>query len=62
MLEVCKYYIVFGQAWLTLTTAFVPHEYLLIYTPRTVEEVEVVKDIVEAAILFMTGVERRVAT
>ena len=29
------------------------------YTPRTAEEVGVVGEIVEAAILFMTGVERQ---
>lgn len=32
-----------------------PEEYLVIYTPRTKEEVAVVKDIVAAAIAFMTG-------
>ncbi|PMD35294.1 hypothetical protein L207DRAFT_587605 [Hyaloscypha variabilis F] len=40
---------------MTLAGSFVPHEYLIIYTPRTKEEVEVVKSIVNAAVLFMTG-------
>lgn len=40
---------------MTLAGVFVPHEYLIIYTPRTREEVEVVKSIVDAAIVFMTG-------
>lgn len=45
---------------LILTIGLVPHEYLMIYTPRTVEDVEVVKDIVGAAIPFITGVEKQV--
>ncbi len=40
---------------MTLAGSFVPQEYLIIYTPRTKEEVEVVKGIVEAAIYFMNG-------
>ena len=40
---------------MTLAGTLVPNEYLLIYTPRTKEEVEVVKGIVNAAIAFMTG-------
>jgi hypothetical protein len=38
-----------------LAGSLVPNEYLIIYTPRTEEEVEVVKSIVNAAIVFMTG-------
>ncbi|TVY78225.1 hypothetical protein LSUE1_G005607 [Lachnellula suecica] len=52
----CKEVIV--KKWgerLTLAGTLMPHEYLLVYTPRTREEVAVVKGIVEAAILFMTG-------
>ncbi|RDL40975.1 Uncharacterized protein BP5553_00954 [Venustampulla echinocandica] len=41
---------------LTLAGSLMPHEYLMIYTPRTIEEVRTVKEIVQAAILFMTGV------
>ncbi|KAF4627083.1 hypothetical protein G7Y89_g11071 [Cudoniella acicularis] len=40
---------------LSLAGSLMPHEYLIIYTPRTVEEVAVVKEIVEAAVLSMTG-------
>jgi len=40
---------------MTLAGTLVPHEYLLIYTPRTEQEVAVVKCIVAAAIRFMTG-------
>jgi hypothetical protein len=40
---------------MTLAGTLVPQEYLLIYTPRTKEEVKVVKGIVNAAIVFMTG-------
>lgn len=40
---------------MSLAGSFVPHEYLIIYTPRTKEELEVVKTIVNAAIVFMTG-------
>jgi hypothetical protein len=40
---------------MTLAGSFVPHEYLIVYTPRTKEELEIVKTIVNAAILFMTG-------
>jgi len=40
---------------MTLAGSLVPNEYLIVYTPRTKQEVEVVKTIVEAAILFMTG-------
>jgi hypothetical protein len=40
---------------MTLAGTLVPQEYLLIYTPRTKEEVAVVKGIVNAAIVFMTG-------
>lgn len=42
---------------MTLAGVFVPHEYLIIYTPRTKKELEVVKNIVNAAILFMTGAQ-----
>lgn len=45
---------------MTLAGSFVPHEYLIIYTPRTKEELEVVKRIVNAAILFMTGAPENV--
>ncbi|KAG0651235.1 hypothetical protein D0Z07_1882 [Hyphodiscus hymeniophilus] len=38
-----------------LAGTLVPQEYLLIYTPRTEEEVAVVKNIVESSIMFMTG-------
>ena len=40
---------------MTLAGTLMPQEYLIIYTPRTEEEVAVVKDIVNAAIAFMTG-------
>ena len=40
---------------MTLAGTLMPQEYLIIYTPRTEEEVAVVKNIVEAAIGFMTG-------
>ena len=40
---------------MTLAGTLVPHEYLLIYTPRTKEELVVVKGIIGAAISFMTG-------
>lgn len=40
---------------MTLAGTFVPNEYLMIYTPRTKEELEVVKSIINAAIVFMTG-------
>ena len=40
---------------MTLAGTLVPQEYLLVYTPRTKEEVAVVKGIVNAAIVFMTG-------
>lgn len=42
---------------MTLAGSLVPNEYLIVYTPRTTEEVAVVKRIVEAAIGFMAGVE-----
>ncbi len=45
---------------MTLAGIFVPHEYLIIYTPRTEEELEVVKSIVNAAVLFMTGASESV--
>lgn len=35
-----------------------PAEYLMIYTPRSEEEVQIVRDILEAAIGFMTGATR----
>jgi Family of unknown function (DUF5519) len=38
-----------------LAGSLVPNEYLIIYTPRTKEEVGTVKSIVNAAIVFMTG-------
>lgn len=40
---------------MTLAGTLVPQEYLIIYTPRSKEEVAVVKNIVAAAIAFMTG-------
>lgn len=40
---------------MTLAGTLMPQEYLIIYTPRTEEEVAVVKAIVDAAIAFMTG-------
>jgi len=40
---------------MSLAGSFVPHEYLMIYSPRTKEELEVVKNILNAAIIFMTG-------
>jgi hypothetical protein len=40
---------------MTLAGTLVPQEYLIVYTPRNKEEVAVVKDIVFAAIVFMTG-------
>lgn len=42
---------------MTLAGSFMPHEYLIIYTPRSEEEVAVVKSIVAAAIQFMAGAE-----
>ncbi|PVH87614.1 hypothetical protein DL98DRAFT_251663 [Cadophora sp. DSE1049] len=52
---------VISKKWgerMTLAGSLVPHEYLMVYTPRTKEEVEVVKTIVSAAIEFMAGVEK----
>jgi hypothetical protein len=49
---------VITKAWgerMPLAGTLVPQEYLIIYTPRTEEEVAVVKDIIDAAIAFMTG-------
>lgn len=40
---------------MTLAGTLMPQEYLIIYTPRTEEEVAVVKSIVDASIWFMTG-------
>lgn len=40
---------------MTLAGSLMPHEYLIIYTPRTIEELAVVEDIIVAAIGFMTG-------
>jgi hypothetical protein len=40
---------------MTLAGTLMPQEYLIIYTPRSKEEVAVVKAIVSAAIAFMTG-------
>ncbi|KAF8864700.1 hypothetical protein BDZ45DRAFT_490107 [Acephala macrosclerotiorum] len=40
---------------MTLAGSLVPTNYLLIYTPRTKGEVEIVKMIIEGAIVFMTG-------
>lgn len=40
---------------MTLAGTLMPQEYLIVYTPRTKEEVAVVKDIVAASIAFMTG-------
>ncbi len=40
---------------MTLAGSLMPQEYLIIYTPRTEEEVAIVKNIVGAAIAFMTG-------
>jgi len=45
---------------MTLAGSFVPNNYLLIYTPRTKEEVEIVKTILEGAIVFMTGARQLV--
>jgi len=52
---------VISKKWgerMTLAGTLVPHEYLMVYTPRTKEEVEVVKTIVSAAIEFMAGVQK----
>lgn len=52
---------VISKQWgerMTLAGSLMPHEYLMIYTPRTVEEVEVVKMIVGAGIEFMTGMKK----
>lgn len=49
---------VIEQKWaerMTLAGSLVPNNYLLVYTPRTKEEVEIVKTIIEGAIVFMTG-------
>lgn len=49
---------VIGKGWgerMTLAGTLVPHEYLIVYTPRTEEEVQVVKSIVDAAVRFMIG-------
>lgn len=54
---------VISKKWgerMTLAGSFVPHEYLIIYTPRTKEELEVVKSIINAAILFMAGASESV--
>lgn len=54
---------VISKKWgerMTLAGSLMPHEYLMIYTPRTRGEVEVVKTIVGAAIEFMTGMRSRV--
>lgn len=40
---------------MTLAGTLMPQEYLIVYTPRTMEEVAIVKSIVNAAIAFMTG-------
>jgi len=40
---------------MTLAGTLMPQEYLLIYTPRTTEEVSIVKNIVGASIRFMSG-------
>jgi len=40
---------------MTLAGTLMPQEYLIVYTPRTKEEVAVVKSIVGAAIRFMAG-------
>jgi len=42
---------------MTLSGTLVPHEYLIVYTPRTEQEVDVVGTILEASIGFMTGAE-----
>ncbi|KAL2069862.1 hypothetical protein VTL71DRAFT_14541 [Oculimacula yallundae] len=50
---------VISKKWgerMTLSGTLVPHEYLIVYTPRTKEEVEIVKTIVAASIEFMAGV------
>ncbi|KAH8791967.1 hypothetical protein BGZ57DRAFT_558350 [Hyaloscypha finlandica] len=46
---------------MTLAGVFVPHEYLIIYTPRTKDELEVVKSIVTAAVFFMTGAQENIS-
>jgi len=49
---------VIGKGWgerMTLAGTLMPSEYLMIYTPRTKEEVDVVGKIVEAAVGFMSG-------
>jgi len=49
---------VIEKAWgerMTLAGSLMPQEYLLIYTPRTREELEAVGNIVEAAVGFMSG-------
>jgi len=49
---------VIGKGWgerMTLAGTLMPEEYLLVYTPRTAEEVRIVGSIVGAAVRFMTG-------
>jgi hypothetical protein len=49
---------VIGKGWgerMTLAGSLMPEEYLLVYTPRSREEVGVVGGIVGAAVGFMTG-------
>jgi hypothetical protein len=46
---------------MTLAGVFVPHEYLIIYTPRTKDELQVVKSIVTAAVFFMTGAQENIS-
>jgi hypothetical protein len=57
----CKEVIVNGWGQrMSLAGTLMPEEYLIIYTPRTIKEVEAVGRIVEAAIGFMTGGAGRV--
>jgi hypothetical protein len=49
---------VIAKKWgerMPLAGTLMPNEYLIIYAPRTREEVAVVKSIVSAAIMFMCG-------
>ncbi|KAF7891030.1 uncharacterized protein EAF02_001355 [Botrytis sinoallii] len=49
-----------GERMTLAGTLKMPAEYLMIYTPRTDSELKIVRDILEAAIGFMTGATRPV--
>jgi len=49
---------VITKKWGERMPKLVPEEYMIIYTPRTKDEVASVKSIVNAAIMFMSGSRR----